>query len=111
MFEDCLVPNDGTVEADGTIVAPDGAVVTGTCHSPCTQDEYTLTCLGSSSLVGAIPAPDTSLGCSAIPVPTPSNVLFYCCPCNKQAILPMRALGSPAQNATSRATSPVTPTR
>jgi hypothetical protein len=29
----------------------------------------------------SMPAPETSLGCTVIPVPTPSNVAFYCCPC------------------------------
>jgi hypothetical protein len=82
MFRSCEVPNGGTVEADGTIVASDGAVVTGTCQLACTQDQYTLTCV-SSALPGRIPTPEPSLGCSAIPVPTPSNVLFYCCPCTK----------------------------
>jgi hypothetical protein len=82
MFEVCTVPNGGTVEADGTIVAPDGAVITGTCHGACTPDQYTLTCVGAE-LFGAIPAPDPSLGCNAIGVPTPSDVLYYCCPCTR----------------------------
>jgi hypothetical protein len=46
----------------------------------CTSSQYTLTCHGS----GASPpsAPDPALQCSVAAVPTPSNVLFYCCPCS-----------------------------
>jgi hypothetical protein len=30
---------------------------------------------------GAIPSPDSSLGCTVLPLPTPPGVFFYCCPC------------------------------
>jgi hypothetical protein len=43
--------------------------------------EYALTCTGDRMMPSSIPSPDTSLDCTVIPVPTPSNVLFYCCPC------------------------------
>jgi hypothetical protein len=43
----------------------------------CTTSQYTLTCYGQSS--GAVP--DPGLACTVVPVPTPGNVLYYCCPC------------------------------
>ena len=81
-FDICTVPNGGSVNAqDGTIRGPDGQLVTGTCHDACSVSEYALTCTGDTMMPSSIPSPDTTLGCTAIPGPTPSNVLFYCCPC------------------------------
>jgi hypothetical protein len=77
----CEVPNGGTVNAqDGTITSPDGKPVTNACHDACSASEYALTCTGEVQSY-PIPSPESSLGCRAIPVPTPSNRLFYCCPC------------------------------
>ena len=78
----CKVPNGGSFNAqDGTIRGPDGQVVTDACQDACLASEYALTCTGDGMMPASMPSPDTSLGCTAIPVPTPSNVLFYCCPC------------------------------
>jgi hypothetical protein len=80
-FNICEVPNGGTVNAqDGTITSPDGKPVTNACHDACSASEYALTCTGEVQSY-PIPSPESSLGCRAIPVPTPSNRLFYCCPC------------------------------
>jgi hypothetical protein len=81
-FNICEVPNGGSVNAqDGTIRGPDGQVVTDACKDACSVSEYALTCTGDTIMPSSIPSPDTSLGCTVIPVPTPSNALFYCCPC------------------------------
>jgi hypothetical protein len=40
----------------------------------CSASQYTETCYGAST-------PDASLSCTVVPIPTPANVLFYCCPC------------------------------
>jgi len=77
----------------GVSVAPDAAVVgcfrttfqicdPTTCQDPCGASDYPMTCTGST-LTGPSPEPDATLGCSVIPIPTPSDVLFYCCPCAK----------------------------
>jgi hypothetical protein len=71
----CQVSNGATVLADGGV--ENG---TETCQSLCAAGQYELTCR-SSGLAGPIPDPDSSLGCQAIRIPTPSNELFYCCPC------------------------------
>jgi hypothetical protein len=78
----CKVPNGGSFNAqDGTIRDPDGQVVTDACQNACSASEYALTCTGDTMMPSSMPAPETSLGCTVIPVPTPSNVAFYCCPC------------------------------
>ncbi|HEY4159695.1 MAG TPA: hypothetical protein VGM29_16405 [Polyangiaceae bacterium] len=68
--------------SNGATVLPDGGVTGGTetCQSVCATGDYELTCLGSDPL-GPVPAPLPSLGCQVVPLPTPSNELFYCCPC------------------------------
>ena len=78
----CKVPNGGSFnEQDGTVRGPDGQVVTDACQDVCLASEYSLTCTGDGMMPASMPSPDTSLGCTVIPVPTPSNVSFYCCPC------------------------------
>ncbi len=81
VFQICEVPSGSTIEADGAIESPDGAAAQ--CSDACTATEYELSCEGSTDggPGGAIPQPDPSLGCTVIPIPTPSNALFYCCPC------------------------------
>jgi hypothetical protein len=76
----------------GVSEAPDAAVAgcfrssfqicTGdaSCQPACGASDYSLTCTGASAF-GSIPEPDATLGCTVLPVPTPSSVLFYCCPC------------------------------
>lgn len=44
----------------------------------CFASQYTLSCHGNT---GAISTPDPALKCTVVAVPTPSNELFYCCPC------------------------------
>jgi hypothetical protein len=46
----------------------------GSCRPFCTSPQYEMSCYDGS-------APDAALGCQSIAIPTPSNVLFYCCPC------------------------------
>lgn len=83
-FNICQVPNGGSVNAqDGTITGPDGKPVTNACHDACSGSEYALTCTSATLLSAPIPVPDVSLGCSVIPIPTPSDALFYCCPCGQ----------------------------
>jgi hypothetical protein len=53
---------------------------TMSCQSACSASDYSMTCTGAGA-VGSIPAPDSALGCTVLPIPTPSDVLIYCCPC------------------------------
>jgi hypothetical protein len=73
MFDICQVPDGSTILADGGVLTPDGGVVV--CDDACTPSEYSLTCENAT--------PDSSLGCAAIPIPTPSALLFFCCPCSQ----------------------------
>jgi hypothetical protein len=41
----------------------------------CATSQYTLSCYGRSAV------PDAGLACTVVPVPSPSDVLYYCCPC------------------------------
>jgi hypothetical protein len=70
--------------SNGATVLPDGGVLNGTetCSSMCAPSHYELVCSGGGVQHPVnIPDPDPSLGCTVIPIPTPSDVLFYCCPC------------------------------
>ena len=58
----------------GMLCAPTG------CQSLCSGGDVPVTCLGPSP-TGPIPEPDDRAGCAIITIPTPSNALFYCCPC------------------------------
>lgn len=49
----------------------------------CSSAEYSLVCFGDSSLNAPIPAPNSSLGCRILPLPTPSDQSYYCCPCGE----------------------------
>jgi uncharacterized protein YceK len=71
----CQVSNGATIEADGSVSGG-----TESCQPLCPASNYELTCTGAP-IMGSIPDPDPSLKCQVIPIPTPSNVLFYCCPC------------------------------
>lgn len=46
----------------------------------CSSDKYELTCTGNVP-TQPIPRPPETAECSAVPIPTPENVLFYCCRC------------------------------
>lgn len=78
VFEICGVPNGSVVYPDGAVVSPDGAPAQ--CSDACSATDYSLSCIGDGE-TGNIPSPDPSLDCTIVPVPTPSDVLFYCCPC------------------------------
>ena len=45
------------------------------CEDPCSASDIAMTCTGAT--------PDSALGCTSITIPTPFNVLFFCCPCAK----------------------------
>jgi hypothetical protein len=63
--------------SNGAIVTLDGGVLDGTesCSSLCGASQYEMTCQFTNA------APDPSLGCTIIAIPTPSCCLYYCCPC------------------------------
>lgn len=63
--------------SNGAIVLLDGGVLDGTesCQSLCGASQYEMTCSFTNT------APDPSLGCTIIGIPTPSCCLYYCCPC------------------------------
>ena len=77
IFKICSVPEGSVIHADGTITTPSGETVT--CSTPCSPTDYSLSCYGADGQ--PIPSPDARLSCRAIPVPTPPDALFYCCPC------------------------------
>jgi hypothetical protein len=79
MFEICEVPNGSVVNSDGTVTTPAGETVT--CDDACSPSEYSLSCYWRPDGLPAAPPP--SLDCRLIPVPTPPNALFYCCPCTQ----------------------------
>ncbi len=73
-----------SVDESGCTVRPDFQICevssTGTsCKNACTAEEVSLTCTAQAPET-AIPVPAASRGCHAIPIPTPSNSLYYCCP-------------------------------
>lgn len=74
-FDICEVPSGSNVHADGGITLPDGstAPLAGFCKDWCLPTEYALTCKST--------APDPSLACDVIPIPTPVNTSVWCCPC------------------------------
>lgn len=73
----CEVSNGATVEADGSVSGG-----TESCKSLCPSASYELSCSsGPTDIQASIPSPDPALDCAAIAVPTPSNWLYYCCPC------------------------------
>jgi hypothetical protein len=71
------VPGRICTVSNGAIVLLDGGVLDGTesCSSICGASQYEMTCQFTNT------APDPSLGCAIIPIPTPSCCLYYCCPC------------------------------
>jgi len=78
MLQVCEVPEGSVLHADGSITTPAGQNVR--CDPACRFSEYSLNCHGGPDPAAEIPVPADSLGCRAVPIPTPSNVLFYCCP-------------------------------
>jgi len=75
----CPVPPDPTVsgcfaQESSQICSPEG------CKDLCTGSETPVTC-STTELTGPIPEPASAAGCRILPLPTPSNALFYCCKC------------------------------
>jgi hypothetical protein len=69
--------------SNGATVLPDGGVSGGseTCTPLCAGSQYELSCRSQQLTNSQIPSPDPTLNCQAIAIPTPSNALFWCCPC------------------------------
>jgi hypothetical protein len=66
-----------TASAPGMSCGPSG------CSSLCPSADYQMTCT-STDPSDPIPEPPASAECKIIPIPTPSDVLFYCCACDPQ---------------------------
>jgi len=79
MLQICAVPDGSILHADGSITTPSGQTIAA-CHPACPFSEYYLECNAGPQLGAEIPAPADALGCRVVPLPTPSSVLFYCCP-------------------------------
>ena len=82
----CQIPIGDTIGTDGMIVGPDGTPATDqSCRFACVGSEFALHCVGSNawpdSFCETRTAPDSSLGCRILPVPTPDYQSYYCCPC------------------------------
>jgi len=82
------LPSDAAVPELGCFAGPRGQLCTlladgqTSCTDLCSASDFEMTCRGAFP-VGQVPSPTESLGCKVIPMPTPSNVQFYCCPCAK----------------------------
>ena len=57
-------------------------------QTSCSSSEYALHCVGESPVLDGgltphqvIPSPESSVGCRLLPLPTPQNQSYYCCPC------------------------------
>lgn len=52
----------------------------------CSSAEYSLGCVGGPDweLTRPVPAPDSSLSCRSLELPTPPNQSYYCCPCGQE---------------------------
>jgi hypothetical protein len=74
----CGVSSDSTVMPDGSVSGG-----TETCSPLCAPGSYQLTCTSGPVVADSppIPSPDSSLGCTILGLPTPSNQLLYCCRC------------------------------
>jgi len=86
----CQVPGGGVVGPDGMILGPDGnPAADQSCRFACVASEFALHCVGeytwpdSGCETRTMPAPDPSLGCRILPLPTPENQAYYCCPCGR----------------------------
>jgi hypothetical protein len=76
----CLYP----AGADTSVEVGNGSFVgcrPGLTQDLCDPSSYQMTCQASGLTPASIPQPASTLNCKAVPVPTPSNTLFYCCPC------------------------------
>jgi len=88
----CTWPANLTPGSDESAVGCWAHAVTGGADGgafTCSLAEYSLDCVGAmSASTMSIPAPDSSLGCRILPLPTPSNRLYYCCPCDGATVAP-----------------------
>ena len=86
MLQICEVPSGSVIDpATGAITTPAGQTVM--CDAACSPAEYAVECRGPlpadapGSTTASVPEPDAALGCRVVPIPTPPNVSFNCCPC------------------------------
>ena len=88
----CTWPTSFTSSGDEYAVGCWAHPSSGTTNADqysCSASEYALHCVGdvawpdSGCEVLTMPAPDSSLGCRLLPLPTPSNQNYYCCPCGQ----------------------------
>lgn len=89
----CSWPEKLTPVSDGSAVGCWAHAVSGPVDASqitCSSAEYALGCVGEwpYSADGGythvtIPEPDPSLGCRILPIPTPVNASYYCCPCGQ----------------------------
>jgi hypothetical protein len=88
----CSWPANLTPSGDESAVGCWAYAVTGKADGgtfACSSSEYSLDCVGAMPpSTMSIPAPDSSLGCRILPIPTPSNRLYHCCPCDGATVAP-----------------------
>jgi hypothetical protein len=69
--------------AANTFASADGGLsgcLPSTGGNLCAPTQYTLTCYGNAPATTPS-VPDGGLKCAVVTIPTPANVLYYCCPC------------------------------
>jgi len=88
----CTWPASFTPTGDDYAVGCWAHAISGTIDAgpfSCSSSEYALHCAGdiawpdSGCQVLTMPAPDSSLGCRLLPLPTPFGQSYYCCPCGQ----------------------------
>jgi|GEM_PF-6624874 len=89
----CSWPENLTPLGDDTAVGCWAHAVSGPVdgsQTTCSSAEYALGCVGEwpysedgGTTHATVPEPDPSLGCRILPLPTPINRRFYCCPCGQ----------------------------
>jgi hypothetical protein len=82
----CAWPENFTSTSDGSAVGCWAHTISGPADGgmfSCSSAEYSLDCVGELASGAPIPAPTSSLGCRLLPLPTPSNQSYYCCPCGQ----------------------------
>jgi hypothetical protein len=84
----CVVPSGDVVGPKGIILDPAGnPAADQSCQFACVASEFALHCAGaytwpdSGCEMRIIPAPDLSVGCRVLPIPTTPTDSYYCCPC------------------------------
>jgi len=88
----CAWPERFNPTSDASVVGCWAHTISGAADGgqfSCSSSEYALDCMGdiqrfdSGCQMKTMPGPDSSLGCRVLPLPTPPNVLYYCCPCGE----------------------------